>query len=321
MFTVFVVVLLFILLGSNDNPNFIKNGLKGMSKEINMPYELSKVEGYAKDIKLAPLNTTIPPNTFHTSKELNLNINLNDNDKTQTNGAITQADMNEQIEQGNSQQGNNNTLTQATEGDSTVPHNVHQIWVGEKPIPRGIIVWRRLCEKYGYKYYFWNEANIRDFHLANEKYYLEFLNGKNYQGAADVARYEILSRHGGIYTDADILPVDLPIFDYLPKTGFAITPEHQSKHITLSTGSIFFGNSFIVSSPKHSILQHIIKSLPVNYENFREIGYIDPQLVTGPYLLTSCVHGLYTVIDKTWILVDEGNKDHFHLTEFYLYSS
>lgn len=319
MFIVIVVVLLVIMLGSNNNSNFISNGF-GLSKEINMPYELSKVEGYAKDIKLAPLNTTMSVSTFNASKELNVDINNQEvSNQEINNNSVTGT---EQIAQENSQQVNNpaTQTNNITEGN-LVPHHIHQIWIGEKRIPRGIIVWRRLCEKYGYKYYFWNEAKIRNFHLTNEKYYLEFLNGKNYQGAADVARYEILSRCGGLYVDADILPVDLPIFDYLPKTGFAITPEHQSKHITLSTGSIFFGNSFIVSSPKHSILEHIIKSLPINYENFREIGYIDPQLVTGPYLLTSCVHGLYTVIDKTWILVDEGNKDHFHLTEFYLYSS
>lgn len=262
---------------------------------------LSKSEFLAKDITIAE-NTFIPQINPQPRQPVLINeISTTPND-------TKEIMVEEKI---------NNIIDETT---NKIPHNIHQIWLGTKPVPASISVWKDLCEKYGYTYFLWREADILNFHLANEKYYLAFLHGKNYQGAADVARYEILSRWGGIYTDADIHPLDLPIFDYLPKEGFAIVPEHNPKQINLPVGSVFFGNSFIVSAVNHSILILIIKSLPLNYERFKQLNAIDPQLVTGPYLLTSCVHGLYTVIDKRWILVDAAkNEKHFHLVEFHSY--
>lgn len=295
VFVIGIILLFFVIfLNSSSSPIPSLSGL-------------SKSEFLAKDITIAE-NTFIPlPTTQVNPQPTTQPITLNTLNETQANVLTKEIIVEEKI---------NNT----EEATNKIPHNIHQIWLGTKPVPASINVWKDLCEKYGYTYFLWREADILNFHLANEKYYLAFLHGKNYQGAADVARYEILSRWGGIYTDADIHPLDLPIFDYLPKEGFAIVPEHNPKQINLPVGSVFFGNSFIVSAINHSILQLIIKSLPLNYERFKQLNAIDPQLVTGPYLLTSCVHGLYTVIDKRWILVDAAkNEKHFHLVEFHSY--
>lgn len=203
--------------------------------------------------------------------------------------------------------------------DDLIPHKIHQVWVGSKPVPKHTQDWIKLCAKYGYEYKLWRENDLKS--LINQKYFDEMAQRRCFQGCADVARYEVVYQNGGLYIDTDMAPVDLPIFDYLPKTGFAITLEH--KHIDIdvphlkNNRAMFASNQFILSCPKSSILKRVIDSLPVNYESLRSAGHVGAAESTGPYLLTACLFGLFTVVDKNWILVDDHNSKDFHLTEFY----
>jgi len=200
-----------------------------------------------------------------------------------------------------------------------IPHIIHQIWIGPKPLPKHTQKWIDLCKKYGYEYKLWRDKDVGT--PINKKYYDEMKSQNCYPGMADVMRYEVVYNFGGLYIDMDMTPVDLPIFNYLPKTGFAISLEHE--HINLSAPglnnnkAIFAANQFILACPKHPILERVINSLPVNYESLRSRGHTGAAECTGPYLLTACLFGLFTVIDKNWIMVDKGNKnEHFHLIEF-----
>jgi mannosyltransferase OCH1-like enzyme len=198
-----------------------------------------------------------------------------------------------------------------------VPKIIHQIWIGPKPLPKHAQKWQKLCNKYGYEYKLWRDNDVGK--LINQKYYDEMKNNRCYPGMADILRYEVVYNHGGLYTDFDMTPVDLPIFDYLPKTGFGISLEHE--HINLSAPglnnnkAIFAANQIIVACPKHPILERVIHSMPVNCESLRSKGHFGAAECTGPYLLTACLFGLFTVIDKNWIMVD-GPKPEFHLIEF-----
>lgn len=201
--------------------------------------------------------------------------------------------------------------------DDPIPHIVHQIWIGPKPLPKHAQKWVNLCKKYGYEYKLWRDNDVGQ--LINQKYYDEMKDKKSYPGMADILRYEVVYNHGGLYIDFDMTPVDLPIFDYLPKTGFGISLEHEHINLTApglnNNKAIFAANQFILSCPKHPILERIIHSLPINYESLRKRGHTGAAECTGPYLLTACLFGLFTVIDKNWIMVD-GHKDEFHLIEF-----
>ena len=203
--------------------------------------------------------------------------------------------------------------------NNPIPHIVHQIWLGPKPLPKHSRKWQDLCNKYGYKYKLWRDNDVGK--LINQKYYNEMKNKNCYPGMADILRYEVVYNDGGIYIDFDMVPVDLPIFDYLPKIGFAISLEHEHINLTApglnNNKAIFAANQIIVSCSKHPILERVINSLPVNYESLRSRGHTGAAECTGPYLLTACLFGLFTVIDKNWIMVDKGNNnDHFHLIEF-----
>lgn len=199
--------------------------------------------------------------------------------------------------------------------NNPVPRKIHQIWLGEKPPPSKTQLWSELAIKYGYQYKLWRENDIENFGLTNIKEYRDRINKGRYQGASDVARYEILNLEGGLYCDADIRPLDLPIFDYLNQTGFAAAPEHNPQPKSLGSGAIFLANGFIVSSPNHPILNRIVLSLPLNYESFSKVEYAHDFMMTGPALLNACLTGIFYVIDKTWIMTDKNNQG-FHLVEF-----
>jgi mannosyltransferase OCH1-like enzyme len=197
-----------------------------------------------------------------------------------------------------------------------IPLLIHQIWVGSRPPPQSQIdVWVKLSEDYGYTHRLWLEEDIHAFGLENQKYFDKMMTMKFYQGASDVARYEILNAYGGIYCDADIIPEDLPIFDYLPNNGFGVSVEHQPIPISIGSGAIFTANGFMMSCPNHPILDRVIESLPGNYDSFEEVNFIEAFLATGPYLLTACLFGIYTIIDKNWIMND-AHDDQFRLVRF-----
>tara|TARA_R110002072_G_scaffold45565_6_gene126964 strand:+ start:18865 stop:19650 length:786 start_codon:yes stop_codon:yes gene_type:complete len=201
------------------------------------------------------------------------------------------------------------------DADNLIPKVINQIWIGSREPPAQIQLWKDLSTKYGYTHRLWRESDIDTFGLVNRKYYDEMIATNRYAGASDVARYEILNAHGGIYCDADISPVDLPIFDYLPDRGFGVSLEHHPIKKSLGAGAIFTANGFMVSCPNHPILSRVIESLPLNYESFRSINHINEFMTTGPYLLTACLFGIYSIIDKNWIMTDQSNPE-FHLTEF-----
>jgi mannosyltransferase OCH1-like enzyme len=203
--------------------------------------------------------------------------------------------------------------------DKPIPHIIHQIWIGPKPLPKHAQTWQKLCDKYGYQYKLWRDDDVKK--IINQKYYDEMKNKNCYPGMADILRYEVVYNIGGAYFDFDMVPLDLPIFDYLPKTGFGISLEHEHINLTApnlnNNRAIFAANQIIVAPPKHPILERVINSLPINYESLRAKGHTGAAECTGPYLLTACLFGLFTVIDKNWIMVDKGNNDkHFHLIEF-----
>ena len=81
-----------------------------------------------------------------------------------------------------------------------IPKTFHWIWFGTKPIPdqhqRWIQGWRDLHP--GWDYRIWNDSNRPS--LVNEA---QFIAADNYSLKANIARYEIINRYGGVYLDTD----------------------------------------------------------------------------------------------------------------------
>lgn len=95
-----------------------------------------------------------------------------------------------------------------------IPKRLHFIWIGdESKIPfKCINTW--VEKNVGYTTKVWGNSSINGVKWRNEKQLHEMLAKKDYAGASDVMRYEILYTEGGVYIDADSICLN-PLEDWL----------------------------------------------------------------------------------------------------------
>ena len=158
-----------------------------------------------------------------------------------------------------------------------IPHKIHQIWVGPNPIPTKSKKFIKEIQKLhpDFEYKLWTDKDITKDNFDN----YEFIkNSKSYAQKADIMRYEILYRHGGIYLDIDfeifknlepLLTNELVICSEDSFSSFHITnafiacTKHNpnlkrcvdgikkvdfSKMINFATGPVFFKEHIIMNS-------------------------------------------------------------------------
>ena len=88
-----------------------------------------------------------------------------------------------------------------------IPYIIHQIWFGSK-LPEVYRIWQKRLKKLHPKWQIinWTEAKLkREFPkgLINKKMFAAGKKVNNYAQMADIARYEILYKFGGLYLDYD----------------------------------------------------------------------------------------------------------------------
>jgi hypothetical protein len=156
-----------------------------------------------------------------------------------------------------------------------IPPIIHQLWIGTKPCPHTMMnTWRE--KNKNFKYMFWNEAAIQEnlsLECLREIHLIQEINGK-----ADIIRWEILYKYGGIFIDADsicIEPLD-PFF--LEKSAFATFENEELREGLVATGTMGF-------RPNHPLCRDIIQWIqtPVAHETiqkFRAWYSVGPGLLT-----------------------------------------
>jgi len=91
-----------------------------------------------------------------------------------------------------------------------IPKIIHQLWVGPEKLPlKWMNTWK---DKHpDWKYVLWDNEAVKNFKFKNQKH-IDYYTGKGiWHGIADVARYEILNKYGGVWQGADsecLHPVD-----------------------------------------------------------------------------------------------------------------
>jgi mannosyltransferase OCH1-like enzyme len=128
-----------------------------------------------------------------------------------------------------------------------IPKLLHQIWLGPRPVPSvWTETWREANPDFDYR--LWDEGAVDELGLRNEDVYRRYMAEDLYDGAADVARIEILFRFGGVYADADSVALrplaDAPFMD----AGFFAPLEPNDDHPGLIT------NAFMGAEPEHVVL-------------------------------------------------------------------
>lgn len=122
----------------------------------------------------------------------------------------------------------------------SVPKLLHQIWVGPRPAPH---VWLRTWqEKHPqWCYRLWTNRDLSEHSWTNRHHIAEYMRRGRYNGVADLMRYEILWRYGGVVVAADSVclhPIDELFEDghrlYTIATDFSL---YQQKRIAANRGS------------------------------------------------------------------------------------
>lgn len=154
-----------------------------------------------------------------------------------------------------------------------IPKILHQIWIGPRPAPlRWTQTWREMNPDFTYR--LWDEDAIESFGLRNREIYRRYLLEGLYDGAADIARAEILERFGGVYVDADSVALrPLGKAQFL-KAGFFAQREPNDYQPEMIT------NAFMGAIPHHPVLVRYIDALS-------QISALRPMWrVAGPGALT-----------------------------------
>ena len=130
-----------------------------------------------------------------------------------------------------------------------IPRIFHRIWLGGGQMPESFVTygetWRRLHP--GWEMMLWTEENLPP--LTNRR---EFEEGETPAAKANVLRYEILDRFGGVYIDTD--------FECRKNIEPLIGEDVQAFVGEMKNGQI--NNAIIGVPPGHTLTQELIRCLP-----------------------------------------------------------
>lgn len=153
-------------------------------------------------------------------------------------------------------------------GLGLIPHVLHRIWLGPRPIPQAFdeywAGWQALMPTW--RFVTWTTPP----RLQNAR---EFAASRTLAGKADVLRYEVVLAHGGVYVDCDEEPLrPLEDLDLGGREAFAGIE---------SPGWI--ANGVLGAVAGHPAVAAVVADLPAS---FRRHGPRHPVHATGPGLLT-----------------------------------
>ena len=158
----------------------------------------------------------------------------------------------------------------------SIPKIIHQLWIGSKPAPINLMnTWK---DKHpDFEYIFWNEDEIskRGLNLKCQEKIdeIEEINGK-----ADIIRWEILLKYGGVFLDADSICIEPIDEELLNKKCFAGWEQEEVRPGLIATGTMGF-------PPKHPLVKAAVKWILNNEVSQLKSNMMAWQTV-GPGLLT-----------------------------------
>lgn len=156
-----------------------------------------------------------------------------------------------------------------------IPKVAHYIWLGG-PLPGHL---ERMCDTFrthhpDWDIWWWNEQSIADLGLEQQGIFdraADYVPADSiYQLQSDIARVEILHRHGGAYIDCDFL-WHAPVDPLLGRHKLVTPWERQWVNVA---------NGFIATVPGHPILREVIDGLPGRAESHNPT--LRANRLTGP---------------------------------------
>jgi len=133
-----------------------------------------------------------------------------------------------------------------------IPKIIHQIWVGPKPIPESYKIFQQTWKKFHptWKYKFWTDKEVKYLPLINQELYNKTT---DYREKADILRYELLEKFGGLYVDMDfecLKPFDKLNYHYDFYTGISSNNVRE-----------VVNNALIACCPNHPLIKKIVRNI------------------------------------------------------------
>ncbi|WP_245269520.1 glycosyltransferase family 32 protein [Allorhizobium undicola] len=178
-------------------------------------------------------------------------------------------------------EGSRNAMTDINR--QPVPRVVHQIWLGDLPLPPATAAWQAHCKSHGFEWRLWREADLARQGFDRHPSFQAMLARGDYPGAVDVARYLILSQQGGVYLDCDWYPArdGASLADCHPLIGLSALPEDTPR--LTGFGPLLLTNSFIASPPGHLVFTRLLEAMP---QAMARLPDAPAWWSTGPLLFT-----------------------------------
>jgi mannosyltransferase OCH1-like enzyme len=168
------------------------------------------------------------------------------------------------------------------EAKTKIPKILHQIWIGNKPFPDNYSIYRDSWEKHfpNWEYKFWGNSDIEGFNMKNIE---AFKSSKSWAQKADIWRYEILERYGGIYIDCDFECLR-NFSDKISTLDFFSAYETNKIFRIINCSPINI--AIIGSIPHHPITKTLIENLPKHVKAYASERI---NIQTGPIYFTKVI--------------------------------
>jgi mannosyltransferase OCH1-like enzyme len=156
-----------------------------------------------------------------------------------------------------------------------IPKIIHIIWIGDQSKKPTACIDTWIKKNPDYEVRVWGNDSLTDRSWRNPKQLYDMLTKKDYAGASDVMRYEILYEHGGIYVDADSYCVK-PLEDWLLNCEAFASWEQELVRNNL------IANTVMGSAPGSEAMKLCIDEVATKDCTEKKLAW----MITGPMLVT-----------------------------------
>ncbi|KAG6590985.1 Inositol phosphoceramide mannosyltransferase 2 [Phytophthora cinnamomi] len=177
--------------------------------------------------------------------------------------------------------------TEALTNTGGIPHIIHQSWKNVYRIPTRFHPWMKSWKDMHptWTYVFWtDEDNLRLFQQLYPQY-LHVAKAVKKVSLADMARYALLHRVGGLYVDADF--ECLQPFDDLHRDSRLFLSSEPLVHTVLleksTSDSVALCNALMASAPGHPFWLQVLDNIKDKFD--RERLRSDAVALTGPRMV------------------------------------
>lgn len=170
-----------------------------------------------------------------------------------------------------------------------IPKKLHIIWIGDtSKCPDGAIAtWRNAHPDWQFK--LWGDAELKQTSWRNQTHLDTFVALSKWPAVADLMRYEILLREGGVYVDADSTCIR-PLDDWMLASEFFACWEGP-----VQRGGLV-NNAFIGTKPQNPFLRYVVEEIRQRPQLLTRWSWRRMRRVkmgawrsVGPYFFTKCL--------------------------------